>query len=384
MKQAQTQTQAHTDRQTDRQTQTQTQTQAHTQTQTQTQAHTHRDRQTDRQTDTHTHTDLDTHTHTHWQIVRYGLDTSVSVTSAVGKTDQTISKIELSTAKHGLRQTDAVNGITITYRCQRETTYTLKNNSADGTTKLVYVDHTASNAHGGYSVTTTENCIKSSTGFSRFCFELSPQEEVVFKVQEEAMHKRDVKSGFTEYTDSANTSVYKSRGLLTETMIDRLKQLRALDRIKGALDVSAATQVTTATPKDKIDKELDEVVASVPESLKDVARKCFSGKTTDSKRRRRRGRRRRRRRRRRRKRRRRSALVCVNACVHTFMHVCVRVRALFPFPLPTNLLVSLSTSTTNIAFRRSAPGPAQVDGNVPANCIKGTAAHKPAHGHFAD
>lgn len=53
----------------------------------------------------------------------------------------------------------------------------------------LYIDHTASAAHGGFLVTTTRNCIKSVMGFSRFALTLQPDEIVEFVVVEEVEYE---------------------------------------------------------------------------------------------------------------------------------------------------------------------------------------------------
>ncbi|EGD82825.1 hypothetical protein PTSG_11429 [Salpingoeca rosetta] len=215
------------------------------------------------------------------QIIRYGLDTSVSVTATVGKKDEAISDMKLATVPSGLRKTETVRGLEITYLCRRETTYTLKNNSTEALPKTVYVDHTASNADNGYSVITTDNCVKASTGFSRFAFHLKPQEEVVFKVQEEATYSRTIRHGFDKYIASNDTQFYKEKHLLTDAMVQRLLEVRGIGTIEDAVDVSAAARCSPSEPLDKFDKQLDKVVADVPASLKDTAQACFSAELRD-------------------------------------------------------------------------------------------------------
>merc|ERR1712070_550421 len=59
-----------------------------------------------------------------------------------------------------------------------------------------YVDHTASSAHGGYVVTTSEcgpaSRVKDVTGFSRYAMNLAPMQEVQLAVVEQAHYKEQV------------------------------------------------------------------------------------------------------------------------------------------------------------------------------------------------
>ena len=48
------------------------------------------------------------------------------------------------------------------------TKYNIKNNHGTEAVEHFYVDHTASPCHGGFEITTTENCLKSTAGWSRF------------------------------------------------------------------------------------------------------------------------------------------------------------------------------------------------------------------------
>eukprot|EP00043_Microstomoeca_roanoka_P011208 m.105686 g.105686 ORF g.105686 m.105686 type:complete len:914 (-) comp15125_c0_seq1:364-3105(-) len=211
------------------------------------------------------------------QIIRYGLDTSVSVTAVVGDKQVSISGMKLATQDMSdLKKVSKVIGLEITYLCRRETTYTLKNNTSEQQSKTVYVDHTAGNDDGGYSVITTDNCVKSSTGFSRFAFHLKPQEEITFTVIEEASYTRKETGSFDKYIDGAKTQQYKENGL-DDTMIQRLKELNGLSAIRSAIAVSSSTYGYNASdPVDKYDKAFDEVIASVPETLRDLAGKIMN------------------------------------------------------------------------------------------------------------
>jgi cell division protein FtsB len=53
---------------------------------------------------------------------------------------------------------------------------------------VLYVDHTADSKFGGFRIATTERCIKATTSFSRFRFELAPTAEATHLVSEDAAY----------------------------------------------------------------------------------------------------------------------------------------------------------------------------------------------------
>jgi len=55
-----------------------------------------------------------------------------------------------------------------------------------------FLDHSAGSSSNGFVIITKENCVKSVTGWSRFEFSLSPQEEKIFFVQEEANYEQNL------------------------------------------------------------------------------------------------------------------------------------------------------------------------------------------------
>ena len=120
------------------------------------------------------------------QLIHYGEDGTFSINKIMRKEDQsaTILKVcPLYTSTHKTR------GCVTTFKRVKATIYTVKNNSTEKGTlsKRLYIDHTASSAQGGYTIT-TDNSTKTATGFARYEFFLSAQEELEWTVLEEVVH----------------------------------------------------------------------------------------------------------------------------------------------------------------------------------------------------
>ena len=121
-------------------------------------------------------------------LIPYGEDSSVMIRKTT-KDDCGIVSISpnLNSGK--------LMGVGIRYRKSKLTTYYLKNSSNTRSVDTFYIDHHACVDMGGYVITTTNNRIKSVTGFSRYELTLSPNEEIEFPIEEEVY-----------YTDIHNTT----------------------------------------------------------------------------------------------------------------------------------------------------------------------------------
>jgi ubiquitin len=171
------------------------------------------------------------------QLVPYGEDGSVSIARSnpselQSKTIQTLKFLREVGGKH-------MRGVRVHYKSVRGTKYTVVNHSSDRSVPRLYIDHTASPAHGGYTITTTERSVKTATGFSRFDYSLAPQQELECIVMEEAVHASDFTSdealqGLLEKEGEA----LKEQQILTEEkladiqeMIQRRALVKALTRV---------------------------------------------------------------------------------------------------------------------------------------------------------
>lgn len=127
------------------------------------------------------------------ELVVYGEDSTINITRHKGAETQQEVKIEMLQDEN-LEGKNKTAGIRVHYIAKTVTKYTIKNCSNEKSVPKLYVDHTASSHHGGFSINTSENCVKSTTNFARYEFSLSPEREIVFEVEEEAEYYKDTTS----------------------------------------------------------------------------------------------------------------------------------------------------------------------------------------------
>jgi ubiquitin len=128
------------------------------------------------------------------QLVAHGEDSSVSVTRSHPKALQrtTVESVDLIPLEEQEGQQKLIGSkLELGYLERRTTRYVIKNNSDDNVRRL-YVDHSASNTHGGFVITTATQRVKSALGggFARYALSLAPGEEADFVVEEEARYMR--------------------------------------------------------------------------------------------------------------------------------------------------------------------------------------------------
>ena len=131
------------------------------------------------------------------QLVAYGEDSTLSITRQVEATSS-VSAVGLWRERYATRADGGRGRVAGAKQAHEEvklTTYTIKNNAtapaAGGSVADVvplYVDHEADMRHGGYAIVTTDNAIKTTAAFTRYRFDLLPQQEVTFVVEERAYH----------------------------------------------------------------------------------------------------------------------------------------------------------------------------------------------------
>jgi hypothetical protein len=122
------------------------------------------------------------------QLIHYGEDGTFSINKIMRKEDQ--SATVLNVCPLYTSTTHKTYGCVTTFKRVKATTYTVKNNSTEkgNLSKRLYIDHTASSAQGGYTIITTDKSTKTATGFARYEFFLSGQEELEWTVLEEVVH----------------------------------------------------------------------------------------------------------------------------------------------------------------------------------------------------
>jgi len=174
------------------------------------------------------------------QLIPYGLDSTVSITKTLPGDLQLTTVEKLILSYKSVDGKHIPNGIITTYKHQKKTSYTIKNNT-EKIIKKFYVDHTADTNHDGYVITTNPpNCIKSVIGFSRYQFSLNPLEEINFIVCEEAFYTNEHYTT-TDLTKSVKTTLPNllKQGIITEDIISTItgiviqrETLQALEQIE--------------------------------------------------------------------------------------------------------------------------------------------------------
>lgn len=122
------------------------------------------------------------------QLVCYGLDRNFSIEKSFPGDGRKKSILNVASLRDD-ENNKKWKGVIVTFKSEKTTVYKVKNHSTDThcPPSRFYLDHTASVDNGGYVITTTDKCSKAATGFSRYEFFLSAQEELEWTVSEEAV-----------------------------------------------------------------------------------------------------------------------------------------------------------------------------------------------------
>eukprot|EP01097_Dermamoeba_algensis_P009495 TRINITY_DN668_c0_g1_i1.p1 TRINITY_DN668_c0_g1~~TRINITY_DN668_c0_g1_i1.p1 ORF type:complete len:408 (-),score=124.08 TRINITY_DN668_c0_g1_i1:119-1342(-) len=185
------------------------------------------------------------------QLIPYGFDSSVSVFRTFPsefQVNKTVG-VQFNIQKQGTK--DKPKELILTHHVVKATQYVVKNNSTLRNIDKFYIDHTADPSLGGFVIKTTENCIKSVTGWSRYQFSIPAQKEITFLVIEEATHSTSVllsalTSLITFITRTAPTlleSKVLSQGVLDEVknvvfqaeLVSILRKIQQSDQITDRL-----------------------------------------------------------------------------------------------------------------------------------------------------
>jgi len=204
------------------------------------------------------------------QLIPYGLDSTVSIVRNTAEASKVEAVRILYPTTDG--QLKDPIGCILNYRATKVTTYVVKNNSTTRTIERFYIDHTADPRHDGYVITTKERTVKAVTGFSRFQFQIKPQEEIKFLVEEEATHRQELRATaelITFITRRAQTLL--EQGVLEKETLNILKNV-----VKKSQALAACRVIETEsfTEKDliawKVPVSIDpESGCIVPKSLLD-------------------------------------------------------------------------------------------------------------------
>jgi len=133
-------------------------------------------------------------------------------------------------------------GVVMTKKAKRVTVYTIKNNavSKDQAVDHFYIDHAASASNNGYSVVTTDRCVKATTGFARFDLRLEPQEEIQFVVEEEAEFTETKTMPLTFVADLEKLSP-EEQNVVSPTVVATVTRMAHLFHAKKLMDLVVNT-----------------------------------------------------------------------------------------------------------------------------------------------
>merc|ERR1712070_775493 len=114
----------------------------------------------------------------------------------------------------------------------------------------LYIDHTARVDRGGFVIKDTENCIKQTTGWARYCISVEAEAEVVLEVSEEAHYEETVR--LAEETPVAKFIGNRAKLLLEQKVIDE-DVMKKLHRIRAKLRLNNV--LTALTRPNCVDEE---------------------------------------------------------------------------------------------------------------------------------
>jgi len=177
-------------------------------------------------------------------LVPYGEDSTVGIQKLMPKHLQTTV---LFAAECIFSEDRTFQALQLTKKSKRVTVYTIKNNavSKEHAVEHFYIDHAASALNNGYTVLTTDRCVKAVTGFSRFDLSLEPQEEVQFSVEEEAEFEEQLILPLL-FLDTLNKLSPEERAVVsleTVTTITRMTHLHYAQKLMNL--VASATDALT-------------------------------------------------------------------------------------------------------------------------------------------
>lgn len=173
------------------------------------------------------------------QLIAYSVGSAVDATRVKPNfepANDEVTNMEMATNPNcSGGEVGSKNCVSISYRSKLTTSYKLVNTSGGKAAPKVYVDHTASLLHDGYTITAAtvggavKTATKTATGFARYVFALGVGEEVTFEVCEEAEYTETLssleelvklqKKLKKEKGDAASSPFYRSLGKLIEHMV---------------------------------------------------------------------------------------------------------------------------------------------------------------------
>jgi len=171
------------------------------------------------------------------QLIAYSVGSTVDATrikpKVLGKEGDEVTNMELVDSSGSTTCHVGACAAKISYRSVLTTVYKLTNSSSERSVPKVYVDHTASVKHDGYTVANSSagNCVKTATGFARYEFALAPGQEVTFEVEEVAEYTEQVSA-----TYELKGLQRKLRGENSSSAVTFLEELGELIKVRTMTD----------------------------------------------------------------------------------------------------------------------------------------------------
>jgi len=206
------------------------------------------------------------------QLLELGEDTTLSVSRSQPSKAQ---KDEILSVNFEKAMNASGAQCVLNHRQTVTTRYVIKNN---GTSRVpcLYIEHTARCDKGGFVITSTEHCVKQTTGWARYCLAVEPEAELVLEVQEEAHYHRTVHlsdenavSGFLKTRAKSLREV----GVLGDDVVNQLEHTKARLRLAaflGALIRPENTGEETLLRWEKQNWDCNEVFPEAEKEVRDL------------------------------------------------------------------------------------------------------------------
>jgi hypothetical protein len=177
------------------------------------------------------------------QIVPFGQDSSVAISfEELSEEKRTYTqRLELLTKlrEDGARVTTGVKE----WCCaEKATRYSVRSNSFEQQPRVVYIDHNASNEHGGYEILPPKtgeapSPVKTAQNFARYRLVLGPQEAGVVIVRERAIFANNLSHDkIAEFVKAPATAKLLEEGSITPRELDAIDALAQSNRLLALLD----------------------------------------------------------------------------------------------------------------------------------------------------
>lgn len=181
------------------------------------------------------------------QLITYGYDTTISIEKKIPVEQQEtkVSCVELLYSRN--KEVKTPMGLKLVYLDRKVTQYIIQNNSTERTVNKFYIDHAADSRNGGYVIVTTDKCIKSVIGFSRYAISLKPQEKIELLVTEEASYSSDISNieGLEAFLNKQVPNLLKEKVKgLSKELLEIIKSIVGKKDIKDALKKMANQSFT--------------------------------------------------------------------------------------------------------------------------------------------